>query len=660
MPSSFGQYQSGIEAATGNLVPAYAKMAEQTYNSINGVGNDIAEGIKTYAKSKEERDMLEGKISGGISHINKLLDYARENEDNARFVNSKSEQIATWASKAKNSANMSIGALRALANETEMGYNSLNQEFNMFQGAKVAKDNKAIADTGLNDAQKSLTSLAGQLKDDTSNKPLYDSVVARLQELQDVRLKGTSAQGAFLTTTGAFLKAVPTDLAVSEKLGNNVGLQRTNTAFNEVNKIHPTKLTRVEIDTLSEAYDASKSANDNHIVMDELLNKFRETHNIPTSNSNIISKVFANIRDKAKATETRQGNALSEALGIYLEAIPQNLKEVGNVPAGSGYTTTDASAPANVAVTPEVSKKFTDSLAIGKVGVAETVDAPLTDDETKAAVLAKVSKQYGDVTPALFNAWYNSLVPTKPSATVGKIGDAVVVTTKDKDGNIKVTNIPQQKPPNKFKEEKDVAYHNATTFGVKNPTTGLKEDKDADGNTVWEDVGADSNLQISGKMGNVANDQVKLFRTQKVAYSELMTQFKSLKELKKNYSVLLSRGQAPDDSAMEKRITAETVIMKSRLQRVLYPNSVPREWENTNILEAMPELKKLFTYDSTQLAGLEQLEIRLKDSLEQEALGFGLEIRDRPKAEPTLTPAQLTALARQVEIERQVEGQISR
>ena len=655
MPSQFGQYQSGIEAATGNLVPAYAKMAEQTANSIAGVGENIAEGIKVYAKSKEERDMLLGKIESGVNHASQFLDYAKEDTENANFVNSKSKQIADWANRAKKGQDMSIGALRALANETEIGFNNINNEFNMFHTAKVARDNKYIANVGLNETENQLKTLASQLKDDPEQIDLYKSVQERLSKLSEVRTQPTVAQGAFLTGTSEFFKNLPQTLAVSDKLKTETGLARVGKALYEVNGEKRFTLSPVEIDTLSKFYDAGKTANDNHIAMDEMLNKFRQTHNIPVSNTKIISKVFSAIRDNAKATGTRQGSALAESLSTYLDAIPQDLKEVGNVPAGSGFTTTDTSHPANVAVTDEVSKKFANSLAIDKVTVSENKETPLTEDERKAAVFAKVSKEYPDITPAGFTTWYNTLNPTKPTASVQKIGDAIAVVTTDTKGNTKVTNIPQPKTTDWAKTEKDIKEHNATTLGKLNPTTGLKEDKDAEGKPIWEDVGADADVQVSGKMQNVNDAQVVLFRQQKVAYSELLTQFKALIKLKENYSVLASRGQAPEDSEMEKRINTEMAIMKSRLQRVLYPVGQPREWENKNIVQAMPELTQLFTYNSTQLGGLDQLKIRLKNTFEEDAKGYGLLVRNKPKEDAPLTPEEEAQEARRIVVEGQAK-----
>lgn len=82
MPSSFGQYQSGIEAATGNLVPAYAKMAEQTANSLTGLGQNVAEGIKQYAKNRDESEFLDAKAE---TLANNVLQFKNIIKDNPRF-----------------------------------------------------------------------------------------------------------------------------------------------------------------------------------------------------------------------------------------------------------------------------------------------------------------------------------------------------------------------------------------------------------------------------------------------------------------------------------------------------------------------------------------------------------------------------------------------
>lgn len=655
MASPFQQYNSGIQPVSG-IAEAGSNIGKFAQQGLSSLGQSLSEGLQKYNQNSAENEMIDQKTKALGNQIMQFESIYGQNPEYAKF----GELLKKQAEALANIPSMSLAAKRGAYNGAEVAFSQIGAQLQAFNQVKTEKDNKEIATIGLNDAEKNLTALAGQLKDDISNKPLYDSVQARLQELQNVKSKPTAAQGAFLTTTAGFLKGIPESLAIGEKLGNNVGLQRVNTALNEVNATRNTKLSPVEIEGLSKYYDAGKTAYDNHIAIDGLLNQFRQTHNIPISNSKIVSQLFSAIQDSAKATGTPQGSALAESLSNYLSAIPQNLNEEGNVPAGSSYTTTDKSVPANTDVTPENSKKLADSLEIPPVGVYETKQVELTDDERKAAVLAKVSREYGDVSPALFQQWYATIVPPKPSVSIGKIGDATVVTTTDTKGNIKVTNIPQpqQKTPDVFKTEKDKSDYNGTTFGKLNPKTEIKEYKDSEGNPIWEDVGKDAPLQISGRMSNVNDEQAKLFRQQKVAFSEIMTQTKALRELKKHYSVLASKGQAPDDSEQEKRIKTETAILKSRIQRVLYPVGQPREWENKVIEDALPKLTDLFTYDTTQIGGLDQLEIRLKNSIEEDAKGYGLLVRDKPKADAQPTKEQIDELAKQIAIEAKVKGQI--
>ncbi len=81
MASPFQRYQSGIEASTGNLVPAYGQMAAQTANTFAGLGQNLAEGIKAYGQNVAKSEMANEKIKSlGQQYAEKIAMYSKDPE----------------------------------------------------------------------------------------------------------------------------------------------------------------------------------------------------------------------------------------------------------------------------------------------------------------------------------------------------------------------------------------------------------------------------------------------------------------------------------------------------------------------------------------------------------------------------------------------------
>jgi hypothetical protein len=81
MASSFGRYQGGIEASTGNLVPAAGQMAQQTYGAMAGLGQNLAEGIKQYNENSAKSEMANQKLQSlGQAYAEKIAMYSKDPE----------------------------------------------------------------------------------------------------------------------------------------------------------------------------------------------------------------------------------------------------------------------------------------------------------------------------------------------------------------------------------------------------------------------------------------------------------------------------------------------------------------------------------------------------------------------------------------------------
>lgn len=81
MASPFQRYQSGIEASTGNLVPAFGQMAGQTASALSGLGQNLAEGLKTYNENSQKSEAANAKIQMlGQQYADKIAMYSKDPE----------------------------------------------------------------------------------------------------------------------------------------------------------------------------------------------------------------------------------------------------------------------------------------------------------------------------------------------------------------------------------------------------------------------------------------------------------------------------------------------------------------------------------------------------------------------------------------------------
>lgn len=147
MPSPFQPYQSGIEASTGNLVPAYSAMAQRTASAISGFGEDIAKGIEKYSQNKQEDEMLTAKneaIAGNLLALKQALGDSQENAPISNMLN----DLLGSSGKV---AGSSLTQKRALLGKLELGYNNLIPTINQFK-ALSDENLKRMAAEGLANA----------------------------------------------------------------------------------------------------------------------------------------------------------------------------------------------------------------------------------------------------------------------------------------------------------------------------------------------------------------------------------------------------------------------------------------------------------------------------------------------------------------------------
>ncbi len=81
MASSFGRYTGGIEASTGNLVPAAGQMAAMTANAMAGLGQNLAQGLQRYNENSQKSEAANAKIQMlGQAYADKIAMYSKDPE----------------------------------------------------------------------------------------------------------------------------------------------------------------------------------------------------------------------------------------------------------------------------------------------------------------------------------------------------------------------------------------------------------------------------------------------------------------------------------------------------------------------------------------------------------------------------------------------------
>jgi tetratricopeptide (TPR) repeat protein len=140
MASPFQKYQSGIEASTGNLVSAYGQMAQQTSAAITGLGQNLAEGIKAYAKNRDENELLTSKAQGLAGNFEFLTKQIKDNPELAPFA----ESFNPILSKIGKFETMSKAQKQALLLEAETFQAQIAPALAIFKEGNVSRTRQGV------------------------------------------------------------------------------------------------------------------------------------------------------------------------------------------------------------------------------------------------------------------------------------------------------------------------------------------------------------------------------------------------------------------------------------------------------------------------------------------------------------------------------------
>jgi hypothetical protein len=150
MPSQFGRYQSGIEAATGNLVPAYSQMADRTANAIAGFGQNLAAGIQKYQANEAEAEMINEEAKAIGSQLQQFESIFGNNPEYAPFA----KQLSGYIDKVSKIPEMSLAQKRGALNGAKVAFSQIGTQLQMFTAMKEENAKRLTAE-GLAGAPKS-------------------------------------------------------------------------------------------------------------------------------------------------------------------------------------------------------------------------------------------------------------------------------------------------------------------------------------------------------------------------------------------------------------------------------------------------------------------------------------------------------------------------
>jgi hypothetical protein len=142
MASPFQQYQGGIEASTGNLVPAYGQMAAQTANAMAGFGQSIAEGLKQYNENTAKSEILTAEAETLGQQIQMFKNQFGDSPEHAQFAQSLQPYIEQLAKVPSMSLTQKMGAVTGV----KAGFANIGQQLQVFElmrGERMKRDMNA-------------------------------------------------------------------------------------------------------------------------------------------------------------------------------------------------------------------------------------------------------------------------------------------------------------------------------------------------------------------------------------------------------------------------------------------------------------------------------------------------------------------------------------
>ena len=141
MASPFQRYQGGIEASTGNLVQASGQMAQQTLQTFAGLGQNLAEGLKTYNENSQKSEAANAKIQMlGQAYADKIAMYSKDPEIAQSGI---LDSLMTKAKMLQDAPTKGLSQRVMIAHEAETslaGFGNQLQEWSFLRGREMERN----------------------------------------------------------------------------------------------------------------------------------------------------------------------------------------------------------------------------------------------------------------------------------------------------------------------------------------------------------------------------------------------------------------------------------------------------------------------------------------------------------------------------------------
>lgn len=142
MASSFGKYQGGIEASTGNLVSAYGQMGQQTAGALASFGQSIAQGLQQYNENSAKNEVLTAEAEQLGLQIQQFQKQFGDSPEHAPFAQSLQPYIEQLSKVPSMSLTQKMGAVTGV----KAAFGNIGQQlqvFEMMRKEKMSRDMNA-------------------------------------------------------------------------------------------------------------------------------------------------------------------------------------------------------------------------------------------------------------------------------------------------------------------------------------------------------------------------------------------------------------------------------------------------------------------------------------------------------------------------------------
>lgn len=631
MPSSFGQYQSGIEASTENLVKAYALMAKDTQDTLNGIGQTLGSAIAQYGKEQQYRNLNEAmENSPSFNEVEHFLKTGVTSYDKNKTWNKNIDdawtQYSAWALNNQKIASESGGT-----------FEGLNEDVFRSQYSGLLK-NSLKNSKDLNDYEKSVLfeqiDLANKQKQDSLSADLikkYSSEKRSPQDIYAISPDSLSGYSANLVEPMAQdeqdKKKLYTDSLAgfsNQKTQDSRYVDFSNLSLNQLLNKYPDKNAPVKNATTEDAINNLKAkylSNVNEELNKNIVSnkKTIEALSNPTAykpnfgvtslqgNYQFLPNSLSLLETRPKTTEETKSSVENiQALSSKNEALERSIKE--NTQNLQKIESNKPATPKDSVVT--FSEENTGKLDAGKFIVQQKMDRI----QKKESMRQYYEKVYGAV-PISFDAFFDERNP-EPQI-VNYNGRELL---RDKDGNWKELSQPKRMTTEEISKEK------MFSFGLSDENGNRIRDKN--GNFVPIEIAKGSGIFVSGNITGTPEVVAKI-------RDNVSSNAEALAIIKNELLPLFDVGGVRINPKWKDKIIPIQTKLKAKLRPEAIGSGAVSIYEQELLKDAIADPTKFWQIFGGEKAKAETMIKMLEDGLQNEATKGEFKLKNLNKGSGT-------------------------